>query len=152
MVELAANADALIGSANTLREKMGLDDTRGFSERAQSPDATWYDKLLGYNPSQMWGWFKGNMQDAPAFQGNWTGATSPAGITPTVPFMPPMLPNYGPNKLDGNITVTVQDPSGRVLQQGSMNPANGYNVSLDAGSMNNPWQNDNENYSFNTNY
>lgn len=152
MVELAANADGLIGSANTLREKMGLDKTRGFSERAQSPDATWYDKLLGYNPSEMWSWFKSGVADSPIANGNWTGATSPAGITPTVPFMPPMLPSFGPNKLDGNITVTVQDPNGRVLQQGSMNPSNGYNLSLDAGSMSNPWQNDNENYSFNTNY
>ncbi|AUY24511.1 hypothetical protein [Mixta calida] len=145
MVELAANADKLIGSANSLREKMGFSDTKGFSERAESPDATWLDKLLGYNPSQMWDWFKGNMQDTPAFQGNWTGATSPAGITPTVPFMPPMLP---PNKIDGSIKLTIQDSNGKVMSQGILNQGNGFSLSLDADSMNNPWQSDISNYSF----
>ncbi|MEG9741485.1 tape measure protein [Enterobacter roggenkampii] len=148
MVELAANADKLIGTANTLREKMGFSDTKGFSERAESPDASWLDKLLGYNPSQMWDWFKDNMKDAPAFQGNWTGATSPAGITPTVPFMPPMLQQLTPNKIDGNIKLTIQDSNGKVMSQGVLNQGNGFSLSLDAASMNNPWQSDTDNYSF----
>ncbi|MEB5708455.1 hypothetical protein [Pantoea anthophila] len=148
MIELAANADKLIGTANTLREKMGFDDTRGFSERAASPDATWYEKLLGYNPSQMWGWFKSGIADAPIMNGNWTGATSPSGITPTVPIMPSTLPGFSPNKIDGNIKLTIQDSNGKVMSQGVLNQGNGFSLSLDAGSMNNPWQNDTANYSF----
>ena len=148
MIELAANADNLIGSANTLRKKMGFDDTKGFSERAESPDATWYEKLLGYNPSQMWGWFKSGIADAPIMNGNWTGATSPSGITPTVPFMPSTLPSFSPNKIDGNIKLTIQDSNGKVMSQGVLNQGNGFSLSLDAGSMNNPWQNDTANYSF----
>lgn len=148
MIELAANADNLIGSANTLREKMGLAPTRGFSERAHDPNAAWYDKLLGYNPAEMWNWFKSGIADAPIMNGNWTGATSPAGITPTLPFMPPAPQQFGPNKLDGSIKLTIQDSNGRVMSQGVLNQGNGFSLSLDAGSMNNPWQNDVDNYSF----
>ncbi|AIX51356.1 hypothetical protein PSNIH1_14535 [Pantoea sp. PSNIH1] len=144
MIELAANADNLIGSANKLRNAMGLDSTRGFSERAHDQDATWYNKLLGYNPSEMWDWFKSGIADAPIMNGNWTGAT-PA-MTPAVPFMPPLV-SPSP-KIDGNIKLTIQSPDGKVLGQGMLNQSNGYSLQLDAGSMRNPWSPDNENYSF----
>lgn len=151
MIELAANADALIGSANTLREAMGLDKTRGFSERAHDPNATWYDKLLGYNPKELWGWFSDNMQDAPAFQGNWTGATPPA-ITPDMPLLPSYQSFAKSQPLDGNVTITLKDQQGNTLGSGQLNRSNRYSVDLEADSMRNPWQSDADNYSFGTNF
>lgn len=151
MIELAANADALIGSANTLREAMGLDKTRGFSERAHDPNAQWYDKLLGYNPKELWGWFSDNMQDAPAFQGNWTGATPPA-ITPDMPLLPSYQSFAKSQPLDGNVTITLKDQQGNTLGSGQLNRSNRFSVDLEADSMRNPWQSDADNYSFGTNY
>lgn len=136
LVELAGNASAMINSANTLRGKMGLDPTRGFSERAHDKDANFLDKLLGYNPSEMWTWFKGGIADAPIMNGNWTGATAPAGITPYVPNVNPLLtPAQG---MKGEVTVKVEGANGQIIGQATLNQNNRYQAAI-RGSMTDPW-------------
>ena len=143
MIELAANADGLIGSANSLRKKMGLDESQGFGQRAQSNDATWFDKMMGYDlrdlPRDTWDLVK--RQPEPVFN-------VPSAIVPNAPFIPPTFQQFAPNKIDGNIKLTIQDSNGKVLSQGVLNQGNGFSLSLDASSMNNPWQSDTDNYSF----
>jgi len=72
----------------------------------------------------------------------------PSAIVPNTPFIPPTLQQFAPNKIDGNIKLTIQSPDGKVLTQGVLNQGNQFSLMLDAGSMNNPWQNDTANYSF----
>jgi len=136
LVEIAGNASAMINSANTVRGKMGFDQTRGFSERAHSDDAQWYDKLLGYNPSEMWTWFKAGMADSPIANGNWTGATAPAGIAPYIPNVSPyMSPQQG---MKGEVTVRVEGANGQVLGQATLNQQNSYQAAI-KGTMADRW-------------
>lgn len=136
LVELAGNASAMINSANTLRGKMGLDPTRGFSERAHDKDANFLDKLLGYNPDELFTWFKGGISDSPIMNGNWTGATAPNGITPYVPNVSPLLTQQ--QGMKGEVTVKVEGANGQIIGQATLNQNNRYQAAI-RGSMSDPW-------------
>ncbi|MGX9869050.1 hypothetical protein [Enterobacter mori] len=121
LYELAAHADQLnkaaVDSANSLRQKMGLEPVkqRTHEEIMNDPNTSTFQRIMNFDPTKDIHRVKKFFSDTPLAQGNWTGSTEPA-LYPNGRYKPQVPLTTPTQQFNGKMSVDIKLNGQQVAQ------------------------------------